>query len=314
MKTNYTIIITLLITSMSSYSQPVLNATDFTSFYNSDNYSADDVIGLSPGNSGPNQTWDFSGLTVTFDGTFSIVSVATTPYASSFPTSNIAEKYTSVGDPDPYYNFYESSPTTLEYVGDANSGGTNLLIDHITRFQFPYIYNTVINDTYQYAGDPTIYAFTSTYDGYGTLTTPYGTYTNVIRQKTVEVDDDFTYTYYTWFTTNPFKIIMSLVFIESPLFSYNAISVSANFTLGINTNNKEKLVAVYPNPTTSILNLQFSKDETIEKVVITDITGKTVMQQTEKTSQINVEKLTAGLYIIEAYSGEKKFQTKFIKE
>jgi hypothetical protein len=316
MKTNYTIIIALLIGFMSSYSQPVLNPADFTSFYNSDGYSASDVVGLSPGNAGPNQTWNFSGLaTLTLDGTFSVVPFGTAPYISNFPTANFALKSTAVGFSDSYYSFYKSSPTTFESVGGADNTYIDLEVDHSTIFQFPYIYGTVINDTYQYVDDPTSHAFTSTYDGYGTLATPYGTYTNVIRQKKVEVDYDYTYTEYAWFTTNPFKYIMSVSFNVTSTSSNNGVVVFTNFAnLGVNSNNKEKSVTVYPNPTTSTLNLHFSNAETIDKVVIIDVSGKIVKQQTENTTQINVEKLATGLYIIEAYSGKEKFQTKFIKE
>ena len=73
-------------------------------------------------------------------------------------------------------------------------------------------------------------------------------------------------------------------------------------------------VTVFPNPTTSVLNLNFSNGVTIDKVVIVDVTGRVVIQQEVSTAQINVEKLTAGLYIIEAYSGKDKFTSKFVKK
>lgn len=315
MKKNYTILLTLLIACMRLSAQPVLNASDFTSFYLSNGYSANDVAGLSPGNVGANQIWDFSSLLVTLDGTFSIVPIVSTPYASSFPTANFVIKSTNVGIPDPYYSYYKSSPTTIETVGGADSKGANLENDHSTLFQFPYAYNTLINDTYQSLGDIFISSFTSTYDAYGTLITPYGTYTNVIRQKRVEIDGAYTYTDYIWCTTNPFKYIMGMGFRADGTDSYNYVSIFSNFSnLSVAKISNENLITTYPNPTTSILNLQFSNAVTIDKLVIIDITGRIVLRQTEKVTQINVEKLVKGVYLIEAYSGNEKYQTKFIKE
>ena len=49
-------------------------------------------------------------------------------------------------------------------------------------------------------------------------------------------------------------------------------------------------------------------------MVIIDATGKVILQQEGNTTQINVEKLMTGLYILEVYSGNQKFTSKFIKE
>ena len=85
-------------------------------------------------------------------------------------------------------------------------------------------------------------------------------------------------------------------------------------TLGINTHKKEKEITIYPNPTTSVLHLQCSNEVIIDKVVVRDLNGKIVVQQAVITSEINVEKLAAGIYTLEADSGKNKFKTKFIKE
>jgi hypothetical protein len=73
-------------------------------------------------------------------------------------------------------------------------------------------------------------------------------------------------------------------------------------------------ITVYPNPTSSILYINPSEAVTIDKVVVVDITGKTVLHQNQNSNQINIEKLAKGFYIIEAYSGNKKLTSKFVKE
>jgi hypothetical protein len=71
---------------------------------------------------------------------------------------------------------------------------------------------------------------------------------------------------------------------------------------------------VFPNPTTNTLTLQNSNSFTIDKIIITDLTGKIIKEQTQNTSSINVENLTQGTYILEGFSGEYKYTTKFEKK
>jgi hypothetical protein len=319
MKKLYTIIVALLINNMITYAQPVINSTDFSASYDLYSYSADNNIsGLSPGGAGANQTWNFSAMTATSDKEkLSVVPVASTPYATDFPTANFVFKFTGLEDGYVDYSYYKVSSTTFESVGSKAIDYTELDIDPYVFIKLPYTYTTVFTDSYQSESDvPNSYTFTSTYDGYGTLITPYDIYTNVIRQKRVEVDGNSTSTEYIWMTANPFKMVMWMEIHENSTDNIygNSTSFYSGTNLGVKESNKEKLISVYPNPTTSKLNLHFSNNKTIDKVVIIDVTGKIVKQQTENTAQINVEKLVTGLYVIEAYSGAEKFQTKFIKE
>ena len=71
---------------------------------------------------------------------------------------------------------------------------------------------------------------------------------------------------------------------------------------------------LYPNPTHSLINIQTSNNTGLDKISITDLTGKKVMEQTQNTNQVSVEKLASGVYILNGYSEGNKFQEKFIKE
>ena len=72
--------------------------------------------------------------------------------------------------------------------------------------------------------------------------------------------------------------------------------------------------AIYPNPASSMLNIQTSNNVNLTKVIIIDTTGKRVIEQTQNITQVNVEQLASGMYILQAFSGEKKFISKFVKE
>ena len=73
-------------------------------------------------------------------------------------------------------------------------------------------------------------------------------------------------------------------------------------------------IFIYPNPAKSTLNLQFPTEILIDKIIIIDLTGKIIMEQTKNTTQVNTEGLASGMYLIQAISGEKKWQREFLVE
>lgn len=91
-------------------------------------------------------------------------------------------------------------------------------------------------------------------------------------------------------------------------------SYSLNCALATSSYELTNPVTVFPNPTKDILTLQFSGTTIINKIFITDLTGKTVLQQMLTSNQVNVQNLAKGMYILQAYSGKEKYTTKFAKE
>lgn len=75
---------------------------------------------------------------------------------------------------------------------------------------------------------------------------------------------------------------------------------------------KEESIVLYPNPVNTILTLQKADNLTFDKIVVTDLTGKIILQ-TQNATKINVADLALGIYIVKANSGDKKFQSKFVK-
>lgn len=84
-------------------------------------------------------------------------------------------------------------------------------------------------------------------------------------------------------------------------------------TLNTSDFSKNRL-QVYPNPTSSILSFQNPQNITIDKILITDLAGKTILQQEQFTPQINVEQLARGMYILQAFSREERFVHRIVKE
>jgi len=95
----------------------------------------------------------------------------------------------------------------------------------------------------------------------------------------------------------------------------NILNMLSCLSLGITENiYSQSKLNLYPNPTSSTLTFLNPNNISIDKIIITDLTCKIVIEQTQNNNQVNVEKLSAGMYIIQAFSGEEKFQSKFIKE
>ena len=82
--------------------------------------------------------------------------------------------------------------------------------------------------------------------------------------------------------------------------------------LTINTVNKDNL-QIYPNPATSMLNIISANEIAFDELIITDMTGKIILEQKVQNSKINIEKLTSGVYILQLKSGDKIHWAKFIK-
>ena len=86
-----------------------------------------------------------------------------------------------------------------------------------------------------------------------------------------------------------------------------------NKTLGLSENSYES-VKIYPNPVTSVLNIQLPGVLVINNITVTDVTGKKVINQYNTDKQVNVQGFAAGMYIIQITSGNQKFVQKFIKQ
>jgi alpha-tubulin suppressor-like RCC1 family protein len=70
---------------------------------------------------------------------------------------------------------------------------------------------------------------------------------------------------------------------------------------------------LYPNPAKNILTIQTPENHTIDKITITDLTGKKVLEQKGNSNTINVEKLQQGTYLLQTNSEGKNSITKFMK-
>ncbi len=74
-------------------------------------------------------------------------------------------------------------------------------------------------------------------------------------------------------------------------------------------------ISIYPNPTNGILNFEFANNN-IQKLSISDITGKTIIERTEiqQNEMIDLSNFENGIYIIKIQTDNEIFTTKIVKE
>ncbi len=267
------------------------------------------------GSAGANQTWNYAWLvpatTNSPDIYVNTVAVNTAPYYFAFPSANNCQKVSFTYNSFLFesYSFSKVDNTGIETFGASNSAGVSSQYSDTPFIPLPLQYGDNYVDTYQTTTDPTPTSTNNTYDAYGTLTTPYGTFTNVVRIK--QVGDESTN--YSWIKASPYIPLMS-IHVDNVSGNITYVTVHENTGgLSVNGNSISQKAILYPNPVTDYINLKFSDNQVPDKVMITDSAGKTLLSQTY-ISQINVESLAAGVYFLNVQSGENSYQTKFVKQ
>lgn len=92
---------------------------------------------------------------------------------------------------------------------------------------------------------------------------------------------------------------------------------SAIDNLGVNSVSSSQKIKVYPNPSTTVLNI--SSDQVLDDstVTISDMSGRIVQRQSHLSGSIvtlDISALSAGNYIVKVIAEEKSFTSKFMKK
>lgn len=321
---------------------------------------------------GANANWDFSSLTATSQSLKNFRGMGTAPafvlfmFGSFAPQKYQAEYYIEnttlpidqvtsflpVQITDIFgYTRFTNAGDSVQSVGlsmtvDFGSGPTSIPFRSDT-IETRYVLPLSFNDTYLSRGytnidfNPVYNASwiqarqrTSLVDGYGTLTTPYGTF-DVIRIKhdiseqdeiTIEVPVFGTTTIpldlplvheYEWWANGEGEPVLKIVTNE---ILGNEVITSIEYRdvyLGLDAGLEEEVISfeLYPNPSTDVLNIRSSA--AMEQLNIIDISGKTV--RTEKmfgqvTAFIQLDSLEKGTYLVEILSENGISTATFIKE
>ena len=157
-----------------------------------------DTNGITQGNAGANQTWNFSGLQP-LSGSPAIqyiyLAPANTPaqFAATFPAANLAVK---INSDTIVYGYSKKEASQYSFLGIKNDFLEQVYPN--TDIQLKTLsYNGSFTDdftNYTDVGSGIIFyaegSRTVTYDGYGTLITPAGTFQNAMRIRSVSSQVD----------------------------------------------------------------------------------------------------------------------------
>lgn len=337
--------------------QPTITSSNFPPAGTSMHFIQGNTAGVSEGSGGAAQSWNFSSVTP--NGTtndFDYVAAAGTPYISSFPGATMAATADD-GNGGLIYLYYthNSSSTSMNGYGfdDMGTPYTSVLSDPQIILNYPVNYNSTFTDVF--SGTTTVSnsgitittyrsgSMTFLADGYGSLTTPGGTYPNCLRAKIRQVITDSsvyvgiplpaqvthsTTTTYDWISSgandhlNQFYISYDTISQSGPPTISKTVQYQTT-TAGINSFSPASFhVTGYPNPATDQLMLQLDQplDGTAE-LSIYNIQGKLVKQLSTIMKNGNhfdwsfpVGELNPGLYSAVVVCKDKKWQQKFVKQ
>lgn len=272
------------------------------------------------GNAGANQTWDFSSYTVTENlETGNFVDPANTLWAGEVPNSNIAMRM-EIRDETVSYMNQSSSVLKANYIG-TYAEEVNMLIeysDEMELMHYPFAYGDDFTDTYGYTMEYSemgmLYitngTITSEADAYGTVSTPNGTFTDVLRIKSTDTEtsetwindvlistETVTYVTYDWYHGSSKYPVVSIDYDPE----YPEDTSITYFSVSTGTNEMESnAVSVCPNPANDMVKINTTDYHVGNKMNILNSNGMVVFSTTIQDNNliVPVSDFNNGLYFI----------------
>lgn len=290
---------------LKSYAQPIINQTNIPDNLTFRYYLADAET-FDAGPAGADQTWDFSGLGITEGAALDFTLSAGTPYAATYPSATHVRHLTS--GTNQMWQYLKSSDEKLEVVAEVNPGVSTMnYTNPRTVIEFPYTYERVFSDIFSTGQGSR--SMNATYDAYGTLILPFGTYENVVRQKimiTGQID-------YIWYNADPFYAIIETAF------SNDRVALLENTTLGVKANSAQLALTTYPNPAEEVLHVKLpgfiDGNATFQMY---DLSGKCVYNENtlvNPEAALAVGNLQSGAYLLRVTDQRNHSQSQiFVKK
>ena len=306
--------------SISAVAQPVIQGSD-VAYTAGETYTVHACQWQSPGPAGANQTWDFSNLVSQATVDIQMVTPSSTPSGSSFTGATVA----SYVDVQQTWQYVDMTGSSFVNYGVAVNSTPIAYSNTEVMFNFPLEYGNTNTDafaasfinqvTWNRSG-----SVESEVDGYGTLITPLGTYTDVLRVKILQDYQDeptgspqnvsYDIDVYHWYKAG----IHYPIVVNTSLTSQGQTQANVQYT-DVSTGIKETdivVVSVFPNPTTDVLSI-ISNDFSNGTYEVVNLVGKTVLHGTVSNGKVDLNALPNGIYVLKLISndgetGISKFQ------
>jgi hypothetical protein len=289
---------------------------------------------------GTGQTWNYSGLMNYRTDTIAFISSVGTPYASTFPGSNLA----TYDQGSMSYSYLTSNSSGLYTDGVASPSFSLVYNPQDLFIPVPISYGSTRNNVSRIQIDTSITDSSGTthmrivlrnessflVDGSGSLTTPTATYPAALRLKITNLMYDSLYIDLTGFglylpvsgsvsQSTSYRFLTSGLqvnyIMELEADSLGTTSSSSSFLVDATVSvpkisNRNQLVA-YPNPAFSNINFKDLNDDS--ELVIVDVNGSEVIRKNGITSQsVNIEALPNGTYFYEVKQKESLYKGRFV--
>jgi Secretion system C-terminal sorting domain len=196
MRKNFTLFAFVSLLSLGLQAQFV--RTDIGDVADMQRYRRADTTGVVEGMAGSGVTWNFTSLTPTsFVGDYTYMAPSGHPQGGLFSSANLALQPANGN-----YAFYISSSDSLYMIGEKSPSNTTITYtDGAMWFRFPQAFG-VPNQDSVYGDYPDGFISTvsragwiqTTFDGQGTLTTPFGTFNNAKRIEYIGIHHDSSWT------------------------------------------------------------------------------------------------------------------------
>lgn len=357
------ILLIALLPFASINAQITLNQSDFANGGDTIRMSTSSDLTLDFSSTGSNHVWDYSSLVpssqkLNLYRPSSQFSPSTMFYFGPLATSKYKASYSMETSEIPIaqiagilqvpitdlLSFTKNSPDSLTSVGFSMTvSGSEIPFKSDTiekSYDFPINFD---NKTYSrgYTNvnlSPFIDAIfrqhrqhSSKVDGWGSITTPYGTFNALrIKHDISELDSIYIGTLklwlpvpvlpksiYEWWTPGKKEPVLRIT--TSTLVgteTINSVEYRDEYrTLDASINELTNNFQVYPNPVSNILKIKIEKQ--INKLNITDFTGKIIKEISDLTSnclEINTSELNQGIYYLSIYSDDAVHIRNFVKE
>jgi len=276
-----------------------------------------DTTGKQKGAAGANVTWTITGAATDHDTT-SYLACSATPNCDSFAGSNLA------GYNNSDYTYYTAGTNSLSMIGADAQGQIVHFTDALKVMSYPTTYNTTLADTGYAVVDAGIAIVhiwtinTAIADAWGTLTTPAGTFNNVLRLHNRSINKDSVNVMgfpqvnesateiYTWYVPGFHNPLLSMTYDTSGTGVSHLTEVkyfTGSGTTAVNEAPAQQIsLQVYPTPASDHIDLRWDGiGDDLVSITLTDMTGKTLVsaEYTNKNSiTLPVHNYSNGMYLL----------------
>jgi len=305
--------------------------SNYVAFVPGDSFTTQpiDTTGQTPGPSGTGQTWNFGSVSNTGP-----VNVTAYTYPDSVTGFGVFTGAT-VAIPGGVSNFYKLSASQLEYLGAKQPSTVGDMIYSNTEITmtYPITPTTSITDNFvgrqNYPGGGTHYlgrtgTISVQADGTGTIITPAGSFTNVIRVHTIEdyIDTEHVGSVsltpkhyhtdkYTWYREGNRGFVYQFTTLTFPIAGTTTTTRIIEYKTSVSRVGIEELsagheVSVYPNPASESMTIAINT-AAAEKVSVSlqNMAGQVVYELNDLNIQagknlipMDVKGLPVGQYVV----------------